>query len=245
MRTTRLVPTFVVGAALLWIGAGMGLHAQDQKKEPSADVVALCDAAARGRTADVLALLKKGTPVNAHGPTLGKTPLVLAILHRHPEMVKALLDNGADVHCADGSHRFPIYFCHISTVEIMRMVLAKGGAKEVDFYSGGTEKAPNGNGKTCLGSVCAYGQGAPEMIPLLVKAGADPNKKYRYERSTPLILAIEKVRKGFANAVYVKLLIENGADVNLQNDKGVSPLQAARTKSDPKVIELLEKVGAK
>jgi ankyrin repeat protein len=93
--------------------------------------------------------------------------------------------------------------------------------------------------------VCAYGQGDPAMISLLVKAGASPNKKYLYLKDTPLILAIEKERKGFDNAVYVKALIENGADVNLRNDKEVSPLQAARKKGDAKVIELLEKAGAK
>jgi ankyrin repeat protein len=243
--TTRcLVAAFVVGAAHPWPGAGPELQAHE-KKAPRPDVAALCDAAGRGKTAEVLALLKKGAPVNAHGPSNGKTPLVLAILHRHPETVKALLDNGADVHFADGSHRYPIYFCHISTVGIMKMILARGGDREVDLYAGATAKAPNGIGKTCLGSVCAYGQGDPEMIPTLVKAGADPNKKYLYLKSTPLILAVEQRRKGFDNAAYVKALIENGADVNRKSEKGVSPLQAARKKNDPKVIELLVKAGAK
>ena len=245
IMTARSLPTmFIFSLSLLCAGAGREVHAQE-KKEPSAEVIALCDAASRGKTAEVLALIKKGTPVNAHGPTYGKTPLVLAILHRHPETVKALLENGADVHFADGSQRYPIYFCHISTVEIMTLILAKGGDREVDFYAGATAKAPNGIGKTCLGSVCAYGQGDPAMIPLLVKAGANPNKKYIYLKSTPLILAIEKERKGFDNAVYVKALIENGADVNLKNDKGVTPLQAACKKGDSRVIELLQKAGAK
>jgi ankyrin repeat protein len=243
MTTRRLIATCLAGAVLLGVGLGQQSHAQEKK--PSADVAALCAAAERGKTAEVLALLKKGTPVNAHGPTGGKTPLVLAILHRHPETVKALLDNGADVHFADGTHRYPMYFCHISTVEIMKMIIARGGDKEVNLYAGATDKMPNGIGKTCLGSVCAYGQGAPEMIPILVKAGADPNKKYLYLESTPLILAIEKERKGFDNAVYVQALIDNGADVNLPDSKGVTPLEAARKKNDPKVIELLRKAGAK
>jgi ankyrin repeat protein len=239
-----LIATCLAGAALLGSGVRQPLPAQE-KKEPTADVVALCAAAERGKTADVLALIKKGTPVNAHGPTGGKTPLVLAILHRHPATVKALLDNGADVHFADGTQRYPMYFCHISTVEIMKMVIAKGGDREVNYYAGATDKMPNGIGKTCLGSVCAYGQGTPEMIPILVKAGADPNKKYIYLKSTPLILAIENERKGFDHAVYVKALIDNGADANLRNEKGVTPLEAARKKNDPKVIELLQKAGAK
>ena len=251
MTLRSLTACFLLGGSVLSIeiGARVDLQAQDKKseakKEPSAEVIALCDAAGRGKTADVLAWIKKGAPVNAHGPTYGKSPLVLAILHRHPETVKALLDNGADVHFADGSHRYPMYFCHISTVEIMKMIIAKGGDKEVNLYAGATEKAPNGIGKTCLGSVCAYGQGAPEMIPILVKAGADPNKNYIYLKNTPLILAIENERKGFDHAVYVRVLIEGGADVNLRSVKGISPLQAARKKNNPEVIKLLEKAGAK
>jgi ankyrin repeat protein len=241
MRTQWLLWLVASGAAPV---CSAELAAQE-KKEPSAEVVALCRAAEGGKTAEVLALIKRGAPVDVHGPTGGKTPLVLAILHRHPDTVRALLEHGADVHYADGSQRFPIYFCHISTVEIMKMILARGGSREVDYYAGATDKAPKGIGKTCLGSVCAYGQGSPEMIPLLVKAGADPNKKYLYLKSTPLILAIENERKGFNNAVYIKALIDNGADVNLKSDKGVSPLQAARTRNDPAVIELLEKAGAK
>jgi ankyrin repeat protein len=244
MTTPRLVAICLGGGALLWVAAPPPFHGQE-KKATNPDVGALCAAAERGKTAEVLALIKKGTPVNAHGPTGGKTPLVLAILHRHEGTVKTLLDNGADVHFADGTHRYPIYFCHISTVEIMKTILARGGDREVNYYAGATPKMPNGIGKTCLGSVCAYGQGSPDMIPILVKAGADPNKKYIYLKSTPLILAIEKERKGFVNARYVQALIESGADVNLKNDKGVSPLQAARKKNDPEVIQLLLKAGAK
>ena len=85
-----------------------------------------------------------------------KTPLVLAIYHRHPDTVTALLENGADVHCADGSHRYPMYFCHISTVEIMKLIISKGGDREINFYAGATEKDPKGIGKTVLGSVCSY-----------------------------------------------------------------------------------------
>jgi ankyrin repeat protein len=83
------------------------------------------------------------------------------------------------------------------------------------------------------------------MIPILVKAGADPNKKYLISKSTPLILAIEQERKGFDHAAYVKALLDNGADVNLKNDRGVSPLQAAKARGNKDVIALLEKAGAK
>jgi ankyrin repeat protein len=241
----RVTVSLAVGCFVLL--ASGSASAEEKKGEPTPEVIALCEAAERGKTEDVVDLIKKGVPVNAHGPASMnyKTPLILAIFHRHPETVKALLENGADVHFADGSHRYPMYFCHISTVEIMKLIIAKGGDKEINLYAGATEKQPTGIGKTVLGSVCSYGQGSVEMIPILVKAGADPNKKYLISKSTPLILAIEQERKGFDHAAYVKALIENGADVNLKNDKGVSPLQAAKARGNKDVIALLEQAGAK
>ena len=83
------------------------------------------------------------------------------------------------------------------------------------------------------------------MIPILIKAGADPNKKYLIAKDTPLIMAIENARPNFDHVQYVKYLIEGGADVNLKNDKGISPLQAAKAKGNQEVIELLQKAGAK
>ena len=48
--------------------------------------------------------LREGAPVNVHASD-GTTPLMLAALHGSPEMVKALLDRGADPNAVDKRRR--------------------------------------------------------------------------------------------------------------------------------------------
>src|ERR1043166_5228670 len=106
---------------------GGGVDGCQEKKapEPSAqqrdrDIADLTQAAALGKTAEVLALIKKVGDVNVRNPADNKkSPLIRAIMSRNLQTVKALVDNGADIHYPDGINRYPMYFTHISTVEIM------------------------------------------------------------------------------------------------------------------------------
>jgi len=69
--------------------------------------------------------------------------------------------------------------------------------------------------------------GQPEFIPILIKAGVNPDEFNR--TVTPLIAAIQldpKTRKPEIAQAYVKALIENKADVNLRDKKDKwTPLQ--------------------
>lgn len=68
-------------------------------KPPSKQVLALFDAAERGATPKVKALLDKGVSAKVQAPN-GLTPLILASMMNHPDTVKLLLDRGADVNAA-------------------------------------------------------------------------------------------------------------------------------------------------
>jgi ankyrin repeat protein len=98
-----------------------------------------------------------------------------------------------------------------------------------------------------LVSLCDHGQGNPEFIPILIKAGVNPNESK--SGVTPLIAAIQldpKIRKPEIARAYVRALIENKADVNLRDKKEKqSPLQWAKKRGDKEIIEMLEKAGAK
>ena len=194
-------------------------------------------AAALGQLDKVKELLKQGADIQWRDPANnGKTPLVKAILGGRFETVKYLLENGADINYPDGSGRYPIMFCCISTnVDMVQYLLAKGGAKDVN------RGPPN-----LLVSVCDHGQATPELIPIFIKAGAKPDV---YQGTvTPLIAAIKldpKVRKPEIARSYVKALIECKADVNLKDKKGMSPLQWANQRGDQVIIEMLKKAGAK
>jgi uncharacterized protein len=212
-----------------------GLEKKDEEKEKNNR--ALRDAAAKGDVATVTALIQKGADVNWRDPQpYAKTPLTASILGGRLEVVKLLVEKGADINSPDISGRYPVYFCHPQrdkqAVELLKFVLAKGGDKDVNREPG------------MLVSLCDHEMGTPELIPILIEAGANPNMHFKAKAGTPLTTAIQ-VKKPELRAAYVKALIDNKADVNFKDKKGMSPLQWAKKGGDQAIIEMLEKAGAK
>ena len=199
---------------------------------------ALVDAAGLGKLETVKELLAKGADIHSRdAASNGKTPLTKAVVLGKFEVVKYLLDHGADIHHPDGSGRYPIYFCCISTnVEMLKYLLAKGGDQDL-----------NRGPFPMLVSLCDHGQASPEFIPILIQAGINPDEFK--EGITALIAALRldpKVRKPEVVRSYVKALIENKADVNLRDKKEkLTPLQWAKKRGDQEVIDMLVKAGAK
>ena len=198
---------------------------------------ALVDAAALGKLETVKELLAKGADIHYRDPlSNGKTALTKAVVLGKFESVKLLIENGADIHYPDGSGRYPIYFCCIGTnVELLNFLLAHGGDQDL-----------NRGPFPMLVSVCDHGQALPEFIPILIKAGVNPDEFKG--NVTPLIAALQlnpQVRKPEVTRSYVKALIENQADVNLRDKKEkLSPLQWAKKRGDQAVIDMLVKAGA-
>ena len=92
--------------------------------------------------------------------------------------------------------------------------------------------------------------GPADLIPILIKAGANPNLQHEKLRTTPLIEAIKQdginaKRRPELCLAYVRALIENGADVNLKDKKGMSPLQWATLRGNHEIIAILKKAEAK
>lgn len=79
-----------------------------------------------------------------------------------------------------------------------------------------------------------------EGVKKLIAAGADVNAVDRYRVTTPLIAASAK---GFINIV--KILIDNGANVNKYVTLGLTPLMSASGNGHLDVVRLLVEKGAK
>ena len=235
MRKILAALLFACGAALF---QGGFVHTQEKaagKKNDDKDTIALISAASLGKTDQVLAMLNRGVNPNEREPVKGgKTALIRAIMSKNINTVKALLDHGADVHLQDGWGRHPVYFCHTSTIEITNLILAKGGDKDL-----------NHGPLFMLVSLCDHGYAPADMIPILVKAGANPN--VHKERVTPLIASIILEKPAGRGKDYVKALIESKADVNLRDTRKekTTPLQWAKKKGDQEIIDMLIKSGAK
>ena len=155
------------------------------------------------------------------------------------ETVKELLKQGADIHYRDptANGKTPLTRSVLAgQFEVVKYLLAKGGDQDL-----------NRGPFPMLVSVCDHGQALPEFIPILIKAGINPDEFKG--PVTALIAALQldpKVRKPEVTRSYVKALIENKADVNLPDKKEkMTPLAWAKKRGDQEVIDMLVKAGAK
>ena len=88
---------------------------------------------------------------------------------------------------------------------------------------------------------CACKNGKPEVVKLLLRAGAGPD--ISFTKKYPLYAAVERA-KGKNHAYVIKLLLEAGADANKRGSYGNAPLHEASIKGNIEVAKLLLNAGA-
>jgi len=156
------------------------------------------------------------------------SPLRLAIHKESSEVVKLLLDKGANINDADRNGFTPLHHAiDKGNSEVVQLLLDRGAnINDADR-----------NGFTPLHQ--AIDKGNSELVQLLLDRGADVNKENKKAKKTILSMAAEKV-----GADLVSTLLKYGADVK-QEWKGKEALKneliTAVIKSDIETIEKFAK----
>lgn len=243
---------------------------------------ALMWAAADGHTEVVDLLIKAGADIHATLSDSGFTPFFFAAREGRTEVVRALLKAGADVNEAMQPQKPPRKGPQKGTSALLLAVenghfelaveLLKAGADPNDQRSGFTalhamswvRKPPRGEDE---GDPAPLGSGnlsSLQFIRKLVEHGADVNARlkngkggpglYNKAGATPFLMAAAT-----ADATYMRLLVELGADPLLGNVDNCTPLMVAcgigvgsaaaneTAGEEPEVLEaaeLLLKLGA-
>lgn len=241
---------------------------QISAKEPIADKINeklradFSEAVVKGDLQSVKNLLAKG--VNINEPLDGRTALHQAASAGHTDILKILLDAGADISARDrglfSQGADALYLASVSgQSEVVRELLTKGAKVDSTEDNGWTsliKAAQLGNvpvarmlldfkadvnirskdGTTPI--LVAAQQGHAEIVKMLLDGGAYVDTLTN-DRSTPLMQAAQQ-----GHFDVVKLLLINGANVNARRDDNVSALYLASYNGHTEIAGILLDSGA-
>jgi ankyrin repeat protein len=156
---------------------------------------AVADAAMRGDSAAVRALVAKGGDVNAPQGD-GATALHWAVYRGDKELVGFLIRAGANVKAASREGSTPLWLASVNGAADVIAALLEAGAEA-------NEQLPLG--RTPL--MIASRTGNVDAMKVLLDHGADPNAKEALRGTTPIMWAADE-----GHAAAIKLLIDRGAD---------------------------------
>jgi uncharacterized protein len=212
----------LVRILFVFAAASLGLCVPFSEAVPSEkNNAGLFDAIRRADIREVKRSLKRGADVNDRNEQWD-TPLMLAAVYAPADVMKVLLDRGADPEAKD----------KLGGTALMRAV---GDINKVKLLldRGVNVEARSELGYTAL-MVAANTAGASAVVKLLLAHNADPNG--RDNRTTPPLMYAAD-----SDIESLKLLIAAGADVNASRQNGASALLWAAVGPAGAVPLLLEK----
>lgn len=192
----------------------------------------LIHAAEQGDTKRVLKLLEKNADINAKD-TQGRTPVMAATHGNKADTVKELIRAGADINLQDKRQDNPLLYAGAEgLLEIVKLTVEAKADTSITNRFGGTALIP------------AAERGHVKVVEeLLTKSDVDVNH-INDLGWTALMEAIVLSDGGADHQQIVQLLIKHGADVNIPDKNGVTPLQHARKKGYTEIEKMLVKAGA-
>ncbi len=246
-----------LGAGLLLVGAGLasGLAAlpdagwrnfsavagmsdvMTAQSAPSGSDIAgytgLLKAVAGGDRAEAGRLIAAGADVNMRD-RVGRTPVMVAAHRRDLEMARLLVAAGADLNARDNQAYDVLTISGVLDDEAMvKFAIASGAdtALVTSPYNG-----------TAL--IASAHLGHDGVVRALIAGGA-PVDHVNNLNWTALIEVIVLGDGGPRHVASAKALIDAGANVNLPDGSGATPLTLARRRGFAEIVKLLEAAGAK
>lgn len=188
---------------------------------------ALLTATEKQETNTVISLLKKGADINITD-NKGRTPLMIATYKNDVKTAKALIDAGADVNIQDDMKNNPFLYAGAEGyLDILKLTIDAGADPSLTNRYGGTALIP------------ASEHGYIDVIKeLLMRTNIDVNHVNNLGW-TALMEAIVLSNGNETQQQVIRLLIEHGADINIPDNDGVTPLEHARAHHFKEIEKIL------
>jgi len=224
---------------------------------------AFIEAVHEGLLTEVKAYLEIGIDVNDVNirSSMGQTPLMFAARKGHPEIVRILIEHGADSQARDKHNKTALSYAFISANEEIENILIE---RNVDFdfenlfpYLGNPraiaacidrgadiEGVNENTGLTALHQAVYNSQ--YETLKLLIDEGADVNARERDVRDSKGSLTMMRHNNTalhqaatYTSPEMTQILIAGEADVNARSSGGFTPLMVAAERGKTEVVEEL------
>ena len=192
----------------------------------------LIEAARRGELGAVRSALAAGASATATD-SARQTALIAAAYGDHVAIAEILIVAGADVNVKDGTQQ-SAYLIPTADggLELLRLTLRSGAdVHSLDSYNG-------------TGLIRAADRGHVEIVRELLRTPIRIDHVNRLGW-TALLEAVILGSGGQRHTEVVRLLVDAGANVNLADRDGVSPLAHARRRGHRDIIQILEAAGAR
>ena len=211
----------------------LGAGCAGQEREPSADGE-LIVAARAGDVDRVRWLLERDAAVDASDAS-GATALVAAAYSNHVDVARSLIEAGADVNVKDERHQ-SAYLIATSEVgddpRLLELTLANGADVDAkDSYNG-------------TGLIRAADRGHVRIVERLLDTEVEIDHVNRLGW-TALLEAIILSGGDRRHTEVVRLLAEAGAEVNLADGQGVTPLAHAQRQGYDEIAAILQRSGGR
>ena len=190
-------------------------------------------AAAKGDAAEIERLVKAGAALEARDGN-SRTPLHVAVFAHQPAAARALLKAGADANALDAQRYDIVTIAAVADdVAMLKLALA-GGCK-----AGNITSPYDG---TAL--IAAAHLGHDEVVRMLIAAKA-PLDHVNNLGWTALIESIVLGDGGKRHVATLEALVKAGANVNIADRNGATPLALAKGRGYTEMVKILEAAGAR